>query len=99
MVATDRRATASVRRKPSRLEEALLWYHFVPVSCPEGRDWYAEYQQCGGEALGQRIDVSVALMRRRQIDAGKALLDECRACFAASAAGMPRAIAGIVEEG
>src|SRR6185295_10443238 len=89
---------AFVRTPAIRLEQALLWYHFVPASGPEGRDWYDEYLRHGGEALGQRIDVSVALMRRRQVDAGKALLDECRAHFEASAARMPPAVTGVVEE-
>jgi hypothetical protein len=91
--------TASTHKKATRLEEALLWCHFVPASGPEGRAWYADYQGYGGEALGLRIDVSVALMRRRQVDAGKTLLDECRARIEASAARMPRTVAGVVEEG
>ena len=90
---------AAARKTATRLEEALLWCHFVPASGPDGRDWYEEYLQSGCEAVGQRIDTSVALMRRRQIDAGKTLLDECRARIDASAAGVSRAVAGVVEEG
>lgn len=92
--------SVSFPRRASRLEEALLWYHFVPASGPEGRDWYDEYRRSGGEALCQRIDVSVALMRRRKVDAGKVLLDECRAPIEAlEAQSAPRAVAGVVEEG
>ena len=92
--------SATSPRKATRLEEALLWYHFVPASGPEGRDWYDEYRRSGWEALCQRIDVSVALMRRRKIDAGKALLDECRAPFEApEARSASRTVAGIAEEG
>lgn len=92
--------SASLSRKATRLEEALLWYHFVPASGPEGRDWYDEYQRSGGEALCQRIDVSVALMRRRKIDAGKSLLDECRAPLQAlEARPSSRAVAGVAQEG
>lgn len=91
--------SAVLPKKASKLEEALLWYHFVPASGPEGRDWYDEYQQSGWEALCQRIDVSVALMRRRQIDAGKALLDQCRAPLEASEARTAsRTVAGVAEE-
>jgi hypothetical protein len=90
--------TAVARKKATRLEQALLWCHFVPASGPDGRDWYEAYLRHGCEALGQRIDVSVALMRGRQVDAGKMLLDECRACIEASAR-MPRAVAGVIEEG
>jgi len=91
--------TAYVRKPATRLEQALLWCHFVPTSGPAGRDWYEQYLGYGAEAIGQRIDVSVALMRGRQVDAGKTLLDECHAAIAASAARMPRAVAGVVEEG
>lgn len=92
--------SATFSRKATRLEEALLWYHFVPASGPEGRDWYDEYRRSGGETLGQRIDVSVALMRRRKVDAGKALLDECRPQLEApEARSSSRAVAGVTEEG
>lgn len=74
----------------------MLWYHFVPASGPQGRGWYDEYRRAGWEALGHKIDTSVALMRRRKVEAGKALLDECRAPLDAPA---PRAIAGVAEEG
>lgn len=77
----------------------MLWCHFVPASSPEGRDWYDEYRRSGGEELCQRIDVSVALMRRRKVDAGKALLDECRAPLEApEARSSSRAVAGVAEE-
>jgi hypothetical protein len=92
--------SASFPRKASRLEEALLWYHFVPASGPDGRDWYDEYRRSGWEALGQRIDMSVDLMRKRKVDAGKALLDECRdALKALDARSAPRAVAGVGKEG
>jgi hypothetical protein len=91
--------TGFTRKAATRLEEALLWCHFVPASGPEGRDWYEGDVRSGGEALCQRLDVGVALMRRRQVDAGKTLLDECRARIDASSARMPRAVAGVVEEG
>src|SRR5262249_47741587 len=92
--------SATFSRKATRLEEALLWYHFVPASGPKGRDWYADYQRSGGKTLCQRIDVSVALMRKRKINANKALLDECRAPIEAlEARSAPRAVAGVVEEG
>src|SRR5579872_1610040 len=89
--------SVSFPRKATRLEEALLWYHFVPASGLEGRNWYDEYRRSGGEALCQRIDVSVALMRRRKVDAGKALLDECREALEARSSS--RAVAGVAEEG
>lgn len=86
-------------RKATTLAEALLWYHFVPASGPDGRDWYDEYRRSGWEALSQRIDVSVDLMRRRKIDAGKALLDECRGPLEApEVRSSSRAVAGVVEE-
>jgi hypothetical protein len=91
--------SAPFLRKPTTLGEALLWYHFVPASGPDGSAWYHEYQQSGCEALAQRIDVSVDLMRRRKIEAGKALLDECRGPLASrEVQSSSRAVAAVAEE-
>lgn len=91
--------SASSPRKATKLGEALVWLHFVPASGPEGRNWYEEYRRSGGQAIGRKIDVSVDLMRSRQISAGKALLDECRAALEApEARSSSRAVAGVAEE-
>jgi hypothetical protein len=92
--------TTTFHKKATRFEEALVWYHFVPASGPDGLAWYEMFRSSGGEALGQDIDVSVALMRSRKVDAGKQLLDQCRDVLEAPAMqSQPRAIAGVIEEG
>lgn len=84
-------------RKATTLAEALVWYHFVPASGPEGRAWYDEYRRSGGEALAQQIDVSVDLMRRRKLEDGKLLLEGCLDRLDAPAL-RSRAVAGVLEE-
>ena len=64
-------------RKISSLGEALAWYHFVPHSGAEGSDWYVTYRDSGCEALARQLDISVDLMRQRQVQKGKAMLDQC----------------------
>jgi hypothetical protein len=86
-------------KKATTLNEALGWYHFVPACGPDGAAWYRAFRQSGCEALAQRIDVSVDLMRRRQIERGKTLLDECRGILEAPAVqSSPREVAGVAEE-
>lgn len=86
-------------RRATSLGEALVWYHFVPASGPDGAAWYRVFQQSGCEALAQKIDVSVDLMRRRRVEHGKALLDECRSDLDGPALrAASREVAGVAEE-
>jgi hypothetical protein len=91
--------TNSFAKKASTLGEALVWYHFIPASGPDGVAWYREYRDSGCEALAQNLDVSVALMRRRKMEEGKALLDRCGSTLQGpDVKSASRAAAGVAEE-
>jgi hypothetical protein len=86
-------------RKASKVSEALVWYHFVPASGPEGAAWYAEYRDSGCEALAQKLDVSVSLLRQRRLAEGQTLLDSCRSTLEQlGRQGLSRSVHGVVEE-
>lgn len=88
-----------LRKKATTLGEALLWYHFIPASSPAGNAWYRAYRESGCEALAQKIDVSVSLMRQRKLAAGWSLLDECRVALdAPEVQRYPRHVLGVAEE-
>jgi hypothetical protein len=86
-------------KKATTLGEALVWYHFIPASGPDGNEWYRAYRDSGCEALAQKVDISVSLMRRRQIEAGMAMLDECRVALdAPGVRSYSRQVVGVAEE-
>ncbi|GMU07993.1 hypothetical protein [Corallococcus caeni] len=88
-----------IRRQASKLTEALVWYHFVPAGGADGAAWYEEYLGCGGEQMGQRLDVAVAMLRQRRLSEGRALLDECRQRMdALGAQRVSASVRGAVEE-
>lgn len=87
-------------RQASTVSEAMVWYHFVPRSGPEGAAWYEQYQASGCEAVAMQLDTGVAMMRKRQVNEGKALLDESYLRLKQlERQSLPRSIYGVAEEG
>lgn len=87
-------------KKASKVSEAMVWYHFVPRSSPEGAAWYEQYKASGCEDIAILFDTGVAMMRKRQVAEGKALLDKgYRQLEETGRRHLPRSVYGVAEEG
>jgi hypothetical protein len=68
----------SAKHSARNLNEALVWYHFVPASSPAGSQWYRSFRDSGAELLAMRIDMAVDALRKGNKIGGRSILDECQ---------------------
>lgn len=57
-------------------EAQYSWVHFVASSGADGQLWAAQYRDEEVQAMVRGMDQSLALLRKGQLEAGRALLDE-----------------------
>ncbi len=87
------------RHRANNLGDALIWYHFVPLTGEPGQHWYIEYQDSGAEGIAYEIDRAVALLRLRRKDEACAKLDWCRQRQLSLRGSVDDAIDGVIEVG
>lgn len=57
--------------------EALRWYYYIHMCGEEGKDWVEKYDQANGWDAAARLDHTIALCRRNQLDEARRLLATC----------------------
>lgn len=58
--------------------EARSWLQLLGLGGEDARAWVATYRELGGDGISDRLDRSVRLMRKRQLDEAGEALAACR---------------------